>query len=72
MSKGIDFEQFNNMEQIKITSTAFEMNFKKEIYTYFLKCLDLNINYYDMLHAGYQLFSWNSENFMQWLNIEEK
>jgi hypothetical protein len=72
MSEGIDFEEFNNSEQIKITSTAFEMNFKKEIYTYFLKCLDLNINYYDMLHEGYQLFTWNSQNFMQYLNIEKE
>jgi hypothetical protein len=48
------------------------MNFKKEVYTYFLKCLDLNINYYDMLAPGYQLFTWNSQNFMQYLHIEEK
>jgi hypothetical protein len=40
------------------------MNFKKDIYTYFLKCMDLNINYYDMLTPGYQLFAWNSSNFM--------
>jgi hypothetical protein len=36
------------------------MNFKREVYTYFLSCLDLNINYYDMLAPGYQLFTWNS------------
>ena len=71
MSKEIDFEQFENKEIMTITSTAFEMNFQKEVYTYLLRCLDLNINYYDMMHAGYQLFTWDSQNFMQYLKIEE-
>jgi hypothetical protein len=60
MSKGIDFEQFDKSDQLTIKSSAFEMNFTREVYTYFLKCLDLNINYYDMLAPGYQLFTWNS------------
>ena len=53
LSKGIDFEEFDKSEHLKIQSTAFEMNFKKEIYTYFLRCMDLNINYYDNLAPGF-------------------
>lgn len=48
------------------------MNFKKEIYTYFLRCMDLNINYYDNLAPGFQLFTWNSQDFMKWLDQEQE
>lgn len=48
------------------------MNFKKEIYTYFLRCMDLNINYYDNLEPGFQLFTWNSQDFMKWLDQEQE
>ena len=71
MSKGIDFEEFDYSDKILIKSTALKFNFEKEIYTYFLQMLDLNINYYDMLAPGYQLFTWNSLDFMKYLDIEE-
>lgn len=71
MSKGIDFEEFDNGDKIIIKSTALKFNFEKEIYTYFLQMLDLNINYYDMLAPGYQLFTWNSLDFMKYLDLEE-
>ena len=71
MSKGINFEEFDNGDKILIKSTALKFNFEKEIYTYFLQMFDLNINYYDMLAPGYQLFTWNSLDFMKYLDLEE-
>ena len=53
LSEGINFEEFDKSDKLKIHSTAFEMNFKKEVYTYFLRCMDLNINYFDNLAPGY-------------------
>jgi len=53
LSKGIDFELFNKADVLNIKSSAFEMNFKKEVYTYFLRVMDLNINYFDLCDAGY-------------------
>lgn len=44
------------------------MNLKAEVYTYFLRILDLNINYMDKFTEGYQLNSWNSQNFMKYLD----
>ena len=72
MSYGIDFEEFDLSDKIVIKSTALKFNFEKEIYTYFLQMLDLNINYYDMLAPGYQLFTWNSLDFMKYLDIEDQ
>ena len=46
--------------------------FAVKVYTYFLRILDLNVNYYDQKDAGYQLFTWNSSNHMKWLDLEEK
>jgi len=71
LSKDIDFEEFDKSDHLKFKSTALEMNFKKEIFTYLLRVLDLNINYYDNLDPGYQLFAWNSHNFMQYLDLEQ-
>jgi len=45
LSKDIDFEEFDKSDHLKFKSTALEMNFKKEIFTYLLRVLDLNINY---------------------------
>lgn len=40
------------------------------MYTYFLRVLDLNINYFDMMAEGYQLYCWDSRDFMKYLNME--
>ena len=72
ISKGIDFEQFNMSELISIVSSPLNFNFKQDIYTYILRILDLNINFYDNLTAGYQLFTWNSQDFMKYLDLEQK
>lgn len=37
-----------------------------------LRVLDLNINFYDRLEAGYQLFNWNSQDFMKYLHLEKQ
>ena len=47
LSQGIDFTNFDNGDKVKIECSAFELNFRKEVYTYFLRILDLNVNYYD-------------------------
>lgn len=72
LSDGINFEEFDKSDKITIKSTGFEMNFKKDVYTYFLRCLDLNINYFDNLAPGYQLFNWNSQDFMKYLDLEQE
>mgnify|MGYP006878262207 CR=1 FL=1 len=72
LSEGIDFSDFQNADVIKIKAGALELNFKKQIYTYMLRVLDLNINFYDRLEAGYQLFNWNSQDFMKYLHLEKQ
>jgi len=34
--------------------------------------MDLNVNYYDQMDAGYQLFTWNSQDFMKYLDLEQQ
>lgn len=70
LSNGIDFEDFDKSDHLNIRSTSFELNFKKDILTYLLRCLDLNINFTDFLDPGYQLFSWNIHDFMMYLDLE--
>ena len=72
LAEGFDFEEFNKADMLQITTSPFEMNFKRDIYTYFLRCSDLNFNYFDNLAPGYQLFSWNSSDFMHYLDLEQK
>jgi len=53
LSTGIDFENFDKADYLTVECSAFEMNFKQPVLTYFLRLMDLNINYYDRLEAGY-------------------
>ena len=42
------------------------------MYCYVLRLLDLNVNYMDEFTAGYQLFTWNSQDFMKYLDREKE
>ena len=53
LSQGINFSDFNKEDVVSIKCTPFEINIKKEVYTYFLRVLDLNINYYDDFEERY-------------------
>lgn len=72
LSKGIDFTKFDKSDHISIKSaTPFQLNLQSEMYSYFLRLLDLNVNYMDEFTAGYQLFTWNSQDFMKYLDREK-
>ena len=48
LSKGFNFEQFLIHDIIRIKSEKeIELNMKQSVYTYFMRCLDLNVNYTD-------------------------
>lgn len=43
-----------------------------EIYTYFLKCIDLNVNYQDGNAKKFQLAIWNDPDNQKFLRLEEE
>lgn len=72
LTKSVNFELFDKADHITIQSTGFALNFKQEVYTYLLRVMDLNINYYDMQSEGYQLYCWDSHDYMKYLNLEDQ
>ena len=48
------------------------MKFVQEIYTYFLRCLDLNLNYSDLLQKKFQLSVWDDPDHQKFLKLEEE
>lgn len=48
-SPGIDFTDLDISHKISITFSPLIMHLKQDIYTYLLRCNDLNINYTDSL-----------------------
>lgn len=71
LSPGIDFDDLQIQEKITIRTfeASLEMKFKPAIYTYLMRCLDLNINYVDELDAHFQFYNWNSSNAMKSYNL---
>ena len=47
MSKAFDFEDFDISQHLKIKFSSFRLQMTQEVYTYLLRCNDLNINYSD-------------------------
>jgi len=67
LSPGIDFDDLQIQEKIAIRTfeTSLDVKFKPAVYTYLMRCLDLNINYVDELEAFFQFYDWNSSNAMK-------
>ena len=65
MTAGFDFMDLKINDSLKISApTSIELSFKQHIFTYLMRCIDLNINYQDGLERYFQLYIWNSENIM--------
>ena len=46
-SKNMDFTELDISYKIEMNFSALIMHLKQDVYTYMLRCLDLNINYTD-------------------------
>lgn len=71
LSPGIDFHDLQIQEIItmKTTEPCLELRFRPAVYTYLMRCLDLNVNFVDELDAHYQFYEWNSANTMRQYNL---
>ena len=58
-SKNIDFTELDISYKININFSALIMHLRSDVYTYLLRCMDLNINYSDELTKYFQLAIWN-------------
>eukprot|EP00347_Sterkiella_histriomuscorum_P000566 403375355 len=58
-SKHIDFTDLDISYKIQISFSALVMHLRQDVYTYLLRCVDLNINYTDNLTKYFQLAIWN-------------
>jgi hypothetical protein len=47
MTKQFDFEDLDISQKMKIKFSPFRLSFTQEVYTYFLRCNDLNIAFSD-------------------------
>jgi hypothetical protein len=73
MSKGFDFNDLQIQEILRIqTPISLQFILRQDIITYFMRCLDLNINYTDWKDASFQFSIWGSSNTMQYHDLYEQ
>ena len=49
MSEGFDFADLDISQHVHVHLSPLKLNFTQEVYTYLLRCSDLNINFSDQL-----------------------
>ena len=58
-SKEIDFTELDISYKISINFSPLIMHLSQDVYTYIMRCMDLNLNYTDDLAKYFQLAIWN-------------
>ena len=71
-SKDIDFTELDISHKISINFSPLIMHLRIDVYTYILRCMDLNINYSDELTKFFQLAIWNDGSDTQKYLVQEK
>jgi len=51
---------------------SLEVNFRQSVFTYFMRCLDLNLNYNDGHEQSFQLSVWDEINVLKEYNKREE
>jgi hypothetical protein len=59
ISDQIDFADFDISNKLTITFTPFLLNLRQDVYTFLLRCNDLNFNFSDQLATYFQLAIWS-------------
>jgi len=57
---------------LKIRSSHLQLILRKDIYTYLLRCMDLNINYSDQMGPEFQFSIWNENSDTNYLKQEKE
>ena len=53
LSEGIDFTDLDISQHMKVKFSPFKLSFTKDVYSYCLRCNDLNIGYSDQLQEKF-------------------
>jgi hypothetical protein len=74
LSPNIDFADLDFGYKISINFTPLKMHLKQDVFTYLLRCNDLNINHTDQLAPFFQLAIWNNggEDTQKYLKQEKQ
>lgn len=59
LSPSIDPLELDLSHHLKMKFSPVAMRFKKEVYTYLLRCMDLNMNYTDEKSESFMFYIWN-------------
>lgn len=60
MSPQLDFTDLDISYKISVHFSPVIMHLKQDVFTYLMKCNDLNINHTDQLSPYFQLAIWNN------------
>ena len=72
LTPGFDFCEFDYSQHYRFKFEPIRMKTVQEIYTYFLKCIDLNVNYSDGGAKKFQLAIWDDPDSQKYLRLEEE
>jgi hypothetical protein len=73
LSPGFDFQKLDISQHLTLQFTsALKLRFTQEVFTYLMRCNDLNISFTDKRTEDFQLAIWNDTNTLKYLNEEQE